>query len=61
MQTQTQMITKKKNICIYKITSQLKKQLMILKGQEIDGNRYYDIVVYNTTLTPLRIVRQVGE
>jgi hypothetical protein len=38
----------------------IEKAIDDFKGQEIDGNRYYDIAVYNTTLTPLRIVRQVG-
>ena len=59
MQTQTQMITKRKHLYLQNY-SQLKKQLMIFKGKEIDGNRYYDIVVYSTTLTPLKVVRQVG-
>lgn len=38
----------------------IEKAIDDFKGQEIDGNRYYDISVYNTTLNPLRIVRKVG-
>ena len=53
------MITKRK-LLRQQNCSQLKKAIDDFKGQEIDGNRYYDIAVYNTTLTPLRIVRQVG-
>lgn len=38
----------------------VEKAIDDFKGQEIDGNRYYDIAVYNRTITPLKIVRQVG-
>jgi hypothetical protein len=51
---------KKKTFVSTKLQS-IEKAIDDLKGQEIDGNRYYYIVVYNTTLTPLRIVRQVGD
>ena len=50
---------KKKTFVSTKLQS-IEKAIDDFKGQEIDGNRYYDIAVYNTTLTPLRIVRQVG-
>ena len=48
---------KKKTFVSTKLQS-IEKAIDDFKGQEIDGNRYYDIA--NTTLTPLRIVRQVG-
>lgn len=38
----------------------VEKAIDDFKGQEIDGNRYYDIAVYNTTFIPLRVVRRVG-
>ena len=50
---------KKKTFASTKLQS-IEKAIDDFKGQEVDGNRYYDIAVYNTTLTPLRIVRQVG-
>ena len=50
---------KKKTFVSTKLQS-IEKAIDDFKGQEIDGNRYYDIVVYNTTLTPLKVVRQVG-
>ena len=50
---------KKKTFVSTKLQS-IEKAIDDFKGQEIDGNIYYDIAVYNTTLTPLRIVRQVG-
>ena len=50
---------KKKTFVSTKLQS-IEKAIEDFKGQEIDGNRYYNIAIYNTTLTPLRIVRQVG-
>lgn len=50
---------KKKTFVSTKLQS-IEKAIDDFKGQEIDGNRYYDIAVYNTTLTPLRIVSRVG-
>ncbi len=38
----------------------IEKAIDDFKGQEIDGKSYYDIAVYNTTLTPLKVIRQVG-
>jgi hypothetical protein len=49
----------KKTFASKKLQS-IEKAIDDFKGQEIDGNRYYDIAVYSTTLTPLRIIRQVG-
>lgn len=50
---------KKKTFVSTKLQS-IEKAIDDFKGQEIDGNRYYDIAAHNITLTPLRIVRQVG-
>ncbi len=50
---------KKKTFVTAKLQS-LEKAIDSFKGQEIEGNRYYDIHVYNTTLTPLRVIRNVG-
>ncbi len=50
---------KKKTFASTKLQS-IEKAIDDFKGQEIDGNQYYDITVYNTTLTPLKVVRQVG-
>lgn len=50
---------KKKTFVSAKLQS-IEKAIDDFKGQEIDGNSYYDIAVSTTTLTPLRIVRQVG-
>ena len=50
---------KKKTFVSTKLQS-IEKAIDDFKGQEIDGNRYYDIVVYNNTLIPLRVVRRVG-
>ncbi len=50
---------KKKTFVSTKLQS-IEKAIDDFKGQEIEGNKYYDIDVYNTTITPLKIVRQVG-
>lgn len=49
----------KKTFASTKLQS-IEKAIDDFKGQEIDGNRYYDIAVYNTTFTTLKVVRQVG-
>ena len=38
----------------------LEKAIDNFKGQKIDGNKYYDITVYNTTIKPLKVVQQIG-
>jgi hypothetical protein len=38
----------------------IEKAIDEFKGQEIDGNEYYDITVYNSTLTHLKIISKVG-
>lgn len=38
----------------------IEKAIDEFKGQKINGNRYYDITVYNTTITPLKVVQQIG-
>lgn len=50
---------KKKSFVSTKLQS-IEKAIDEFNGQEIDGNRYYDIAVYNTTITPLKIVKCVG-
>lgn len=50
---------KKKSFVSTKLQS-IEKAIDEFNGQEIDGDRYYDITVYNTTITPLKIVKCVG-
>ena len=50
---------KKKTFVSTKLQS-IEKAIDDFKMQKIDGNRYYDIKVYNTTLTALKIVGRVG-
>jgi hypothetical protein len=50
---------KKKTFVSTRLQS-IEKAIDDFKGQEIDGDRYYDINVYYTTLTPLKVVRQIG-
>lgn len=38
----------------------LEKAIDDFKKQKIDGKKYYDIIVYNTTIKPLKVVQQVG-
>ena len=39
----------------------IEKAIDEFKGQKKDGNIYYDINVYDTTLTPLKVEIQVGK
>jgi hypothetical protein len=38
----------------------IEKAIDDFRGQEIDGNTYYDIALHSTVLMPLKIVRKVG-
>jgi len=51
---------KKKTFVSTKLQS-IEKAIDDFKGQEIEnGKQFYDITIYNNTLVPLRIIRQVG-
>lgn len=38
----------------------IEKAIDDFKGQEIDGNEYYEIESYKSKVTPLKVVRKVG-